>query len=97
MSYPVLLTWCEEQAELFGPYIADTGEYLEQAVSEGKKVVLEAQLGAMRDIDYGIFPYTSSSSTISPWKIPGSRNWRFKSVFHLCWRRSFCGRTCHVR
>ena len=65
MSYPALLTWCEEQAELFGPYIADTGEYLEQAVSEGKKVVLEAQLGAMRDIDYGIFPYTSSSSTIS--------------------------------
>ena len=43
MSYPALLTWCEEQAELFGPYIADTGEYLEQAVSEGKKVVLEAQ------------------------------------------------------
>ena len=30
MSYPALLTWCEEQAELFGPYIADTGEYLEQ-------------------------------------------------------------------
>lgn len=37
MSYPALLTWCEEQAELFGPYIADTGEYLEQAVSEGKR------------------------------------------------------------
>ena len=50
---------------LFGPYIADTGEFLEQALSESKKVVLEAQLGAMRDIDYGIFPYTSSSSTIS--------------------------------
>ncbi|MFR7388794.1 MAG: adenylosuccinate synthetase [Blautia faecis] len=31
------LLWCEEQAELFGPYIADTGEYLEQAVSEGKR------------------------------------------------------------
>ena len=66
MSYPALLTWCEEQAELFGSYIADTGEFLEQALSEGKKVVLEAQLGAMRDIDYGIFPYTSSSSTILP-------------------------------
>ena len=65
MSYPALLTWCEEQAELFGPYIADTGEFLEQALSEDKKVVLEAQLGAMRDIDYGIFPYTSSSSTIA--------------------------------
>ena len=37
MSYPALLTWCEEQAELFGSYIADTGEFLEQALSEGKK------------------------------------------------------------
>lgn len=65
MSYPALLSWCEKQAELFAPYICDTGSYLSQALLEGKKVVLEAQLGAMRDIDYGIFPYTSSSSTIA--------------------------------
>ncbi len=65
MSYPALLSWCEKQAALFTPYICDTGSYLEIAIRNGKKVVLEAQLGAMRDIDYGIFPYTSSSSTIS--------------------------------
>ena len=65
MSYPALYAWCEKQAELFAPYICDTGSYLDQALSQGKNVVLEAQLGAMRDIDYGIFPYTSSSSTIS--------------------------------
>ena len=65
MSYPALLSWCEKQAALFTPYICDTGSYLETAIRNGKKVVLEAQLGAMRDIDYGIFPYTSSSSTIS--------------------------------
>ncbi|MDD6319336.1 MAG: adenylosuccinate synthase [Oscillospiraceae bacterium] len=65
MSYPALLAWCENQAKLFAPYICDTGSYLEGILSEGKRVVLEAQLGAMRDIDYGIFPYTSSSSTIS--------------------------------
>ncbi len=65
MSYPALLSWCQKQAELFAPYICDTGSYLENALESGKKVVLEAQLGAMRDIDYGIFPYTSSSSTIS--------------------------------
>ena len=65
MSYPALLSWCEEQAELFAPYIYDTGTFLEEALAAGKKVVLEAQLGAMRDIDFGIFPYTSSSSTIS--------------------------------
>lgn len=65
MSYPALLSWCRKQAELFAPYICDTGSYLETALKNNKNVVLEAQLGAMRDIDYGIFPYTSSSSTIS--------------------------------
>lgn len=65
MSYNALLSWCQKQAELFAPYICDTGSYLSDALKRGKKVVLEAQLGAMRDIDYGIFPYTSSSSTIS--------------------------------
>lgn len=65
MSYPALLSWCEKQAALFAPYICDTGSFLQQSLENGKIVVLEAQLGAMRDIDYGIFPYTSSSSTIS--------------------------------
>ena len=65
MSYPALLSWCQEQAAKFTPYICDTGSYIDHALSEGKNVILEAQLGALRDIDYGIFPYTSSSSTIS--------------------------------
>ena len=65
MSYPALLSWCQRKAKLFGAYICDTGNFLDAALKQGKKVVLEAQLGAMRDIDYGIFPYTSSSSTIS--------------------------------
>lgn len=65
MSYPALMTWCREKAMDFGPYICDTGSFLDRALQDGKRVVLEAQLGAMRDIDYGIFPYTSSSSTIS--------------------------------
>ena len=65
MSYPALLSWCKKYAAHFCPYICDTGSFLENALAGGKKVVLEAQLGAMRDIDYGIFPYTSSSSTIS--------------------------------
>ena len=65
MSFQALLLWCRKQSELFAPYICDTGSYLSASLSIGKRVVLEAQLGAMRDIDYGIFPYTSSSSTIS--------------------------------
>ena len=65
MSYPTLLAWCQKQAKEFLPYICDTGNYLDTALSSGKQMVLEAQLGAMRDIDYGIFPYTSSSTTIA--------------------------------
>ena len=65
MSYPALLSWCEKQAAAFSAYICDTGAFLRNALADHKKVLLEAQLGAMRDIDYGIFPYTSSSTTIA--------------------------------
>ena len=46
-------------------FITDTGVYLNEAHKAGKKIMFEAQLGALRDIDYGIVPYTSSSSTIA--------------------------------
>ena len=65
MSYPALFNWCEEQVDKFGDYICDTGAFIDDALTHGKNVILEAQLGALRDIDYGIFPFTSSSSTIS--------------------------------
>lgn len=65
MSYDALLHWCRTQAEKFAPYICDVGAYLQQASNAGKRIVLEAQLGAMRDIDYGIFPFTSSSNTLA--------------------------------
>ena len=53
------------QAGQFAPFICDAGAFLQQAHDSGKRIVLEAQLGAMRDIDYGIFPFTSSSNTLA--------------------------------
>lgn len=47
------------------PYICDTGLYLDKAAKAGKRVMFEAQLGALRDIDFGIYPFTSSSNTIA--------------------------------
>ena len=47
------------------PYICDVGTYLNDAAKNGKNIMFEAQLGALRDIDFGIYPYTSSSSTIA--------------------------------
>ncbi len=46
-------------------YITDVGLYLNEAAKAGKKIMFEAQLGALRDVDYGIWPYTSSSLTIA--------------------------------
>lgn len=55
----------QRAAELFAPYICDAGLYLEAAADAGKDILFEAQLGALRDIDFGIYPYTSSSNTIA--------------------------------
>jgi len=60
-----MLEWLKTYGDPFKEYICDTGIYLDGALKQGKKVMLEAQLGALRDIDFGIYPYTSSSSTIT--------------------------------
>lgn len=60
-----MIKWLEAFGLPFADYICDTTEYLNNAINEGKSVLFEAQLGALRDIDFGIYPYTSSSSTIS--------------------------------
>ena len=66
MSYDALLELVQEHRRSeFAPYICDVGAFLQEAHDSGKRIVLEAQLGAMRDIDYGIFPFTSSSNTLA--------------------------------
>ena len=65
VKFEDMLSWLDKYSEEFKNYICDTSIYLNNAVKEGKKVMFEAQLGALRDIDYGIYPYTSSSSTIA--------------------------------
>lgn len=57
--------WLEKYGNFIKEYICDTGLFLDKAAKSGKKIMFEAQLGALRDIDFGIYPYTSSSSTIA--------------------------------
>lgn len=68
-SEPIKPEEMTDYFELYGrplaDYIVDTGLYLNEANKAGKKILFEAQLGALRDIDFGIVPYTSSSSTIA--------------------------------
>ncbi len=78
VAFDAMWAWCQKYAALFAPYICDTGDYLAAADDAGKKILFEAQLGALRDIDYGIYPYTSSSNTIGAYApigagIPGRR------------------------
>ena len=57
--------WLETYGLPFRDYIRDTTEYLTDAVKAGKNIMFEAQLGALRDVDFGIIPYTSSSPSIA--------------------------------
>lgn len=57
--------WLEEWCEPIRPFICDTGRYLKAAKAEGKSILFEAQLGSLRDLDYGIYPYTTSSNTLA--------------------------------
>ena len=57
--------WLEKYGTPFIDYVCDVGDYLDGEIAKGKNVMFEAQLGALRDIDFGIFPYTSSSTTIA--------------------------------
>ena len=67
-----LEVWLETYCEKIKPYICDTGAFLRDAQKAGKKILFEAQLGALRDLDYGIHPYTTSSNAIAAYAPVGS-------------------------
>ena len=69
-SYDELLAFCREYAEKLRPYVCDAGELLDERSEKG--ILFEAQLGALRDLDYGIYPYTSSSTPLAAYAPVGS-------------------------
>ncbi|MBS1552786.1 MAG: adenylosuccinate synthase [Bacteroidetes bacterium] len=60
-----VLDWLFEYGEKIKHFICDTTSLLEKAAAENKKILFEAQLGSLRDIYFGIYPYTTSSCTLS--------------------------------
>ncbi len=72
ITYESMLAWLEKFGDQIKPYICDTCTYLNDAAKAGKNIMFEAQLGALRDIDYGIYPYTSSSSVITAYAPVGA-------------------------
>lgn len=66
------MEWLEKYGGFFREFICDTTEFLGKAARNNEKIMFEAQLGALRDIDFGIVPYTSSSSTIAAYAPVGA-------------------------
>ena len=60
-----LSVWLNEYCERIKPFIKNTRDYLIKAESDHKRILFEAQLGALRDLDFGIYPYTTSVSTLA--------------------------------
>ncbi len=56
---------CKEYAEMIRPYVIDSVTFMHNAIKEGKTILLEGQLGSLKDPDFGIYPMTTSSSTLA--------------------------------
>ena len=64
--------WLNDYCEKVKPYVCNTGAFLKEAQKAGKSILFEAQLGSLRDLDYGIHPYTTSSNTTAAYAPIGS-------------------------
>ena len=64
--------WLNTSCEAIKPFICDTGALLRDAEENGKKILFEAQLGSLRDLDHGIYPMTTSANTIAAYAPVGS-------------------------
>lgn len=58
--------------EMVKPYVADVSKFLHEAIKEGKNILLEGQLGALKDPDFGIYPMVTSSSTLAAYGAIGA-------------------------
>ncbi len=67
-----LLATMKEYKEMIKPYVANTSVFLDKAINEGKNILLEGQLGALKDTDHGIYPMVTSSSTLAAFGAVGA-------------------------
>lgn len=67
-----LLNTLHEYKEMIEPYVCDTSKYIWDALKDGKNVLLEGQLGTLKDPDHGIYPMVTSSSTLASYGAIGA-------------------------
>ncbi len=72
--------------EMIEPYVCDVAAYLEKAMKEGKEILLEGQLGTLKDPDHGIYPMVTSSSTLAGYGAVGAGipPYEIKQVIVVC-------------
>ena len=61
-----------EYKEMVAPYVCDVASFLQDAIKEGKNILLEGQLGTLKDPDFGIYPMVTSSSTLASYGAIGA-------------------------
>ena len=62
----------KEYGEMIKPYVIDSVQFMHDAVKSGKNILLEGQLGSLKDPDFGIYPFTTSSSTLAGYGAVGA-------------------------
>ncbi|MBQ8942718.1 MAG: adenylosuccinate synthase [Firmicutes bacterium] len=72
IDYLEVFETLKEYAAFIKPYVTDTSKLLRDAIKEGKNVLLEGQLGTLKDTDHGIYPYVTSSSTLAGYAAVGA-------------------------
>lgn len=72
--------------EMIAPFICDVSSYLHQALKEGKNILLEGQLGTLKDTDHGIYPMVTSSSTLAAFGAIGAGipPYEIKEIVTVC-------------
>ena len=81
-----VLAELEEYREALRPYVADTSAFLNQCLKEGKTILLEGQLGTLKDPDHGIYPMVTSSSTLAGYGAIGAGvpPYEIKQIITVC-------------
>ena len=81
-----LLATLHEYRDMVAPYVGDVSLFLDQAIKDGKRILLEGQLGTLKDPDHGIYPMVTSSSTLAAYGAIGAGipPYEIKKIVTVC-------------
>ncbi len=86
ISQEDLLSSLHEYKEMIAPYVGDVSAFLDKAIKENKTILLEGQLGTLKDPDHGIYPMVTSSSTLAAYGAIGAGipPYEIKQIITVC-------------